>query len=161
MSGGATGADVVISWNPFEGDQSARGHLDGLLGQAGDLVDGVDGRDRDRRILGHAQRFVGAQLVLWSEAGDSAQHDTGRHGAAAKQIQQRVGDEAVFAAQPFAEVGGQLEVIHSHKWIPIHWPHHAAASPSARLTTMLATAGQTWRSSARRWASSIQVENVV
>ena len=80
---------------------------------------------------------------------------------AAKQIQQRVGDEAVVAAQSFAEVGGQLEVIHSHTWIPIHWPHQAAASPSATLTTMLATAGQIWRSSASRWVSSIQVENVV
>ena len=127
----------------------------------GDLVGVVDRSYRDRRILRHAQRLVTTQLVVRAEAGDAAQHDAGGHRTLAVEIQQRVGEEAVVAAQTFGEVGGQLEVLVAHIRLPIHSPSQAAARPSTRLTTMLATAGRSWRSSPSRWVSSIQVEKVV
>lgn len=42
-----------------------------------------------------------------------------------------------------------------------HCPNPAAARPRATLTKMLPSAARVWRSSPRRWVSSIQVENVV
>ena len=99
--------------------------------------------------------------MVRAEAGDAAQHDAGGHRALAVEIEQRVGEEAVVAAQTFGEVGGQLEVLVAHSRPPIHRPSQAAARPSTRLTTMLATAGRSWRSSPSRWVSSIQVEKVV
>lgn len=48
-----------------------------------------------------------------------------------------------------------------HNCSAIRWPSCAAAIPNTTLTTMLAIAGRSWRSSPRRWVSSIQVENVV
>src|SRR5882757_8324088 len=99
--------------------------------------------------------------MVRAEAGDSAQHHAGGHRTLTVEIEQRVGDEAVAAAQAFGEVGGQLGILVAHSRPPIHRPSQAAARPSTRLTTMLATAGRSWRSSARRWVSSIQVEKVV
>src|SRR3954464_10217276 len=99
--------------------------------------------------------------MVRAEAGDAAQHDAGGHRALLEEIEQRVGDELVAAAQTFGEVGGQLEILVAHIRPPIVRPSHAATSPSTRLTTMLATAGCSWRSSLSRGVSSIQVENVV
>src|SRR5882757_4937038 len=99
--------------------------------------------------------------MVWAEARAAAQHDAGRHRTLPIQIEQRVGEEAVVEAQTFAEIGCQLEVLVAHSRPPIHRPSQAAARPSTRLTTMLAAAGHSWRSSARRWVSSIQVEKVV
>src|SRR5262245_21181183 len=99
--------------------------------------------------------------MVRTEAGDAAQHDAGGHRALAVEIEQRVGDKAVAAAQTLGEVGGQLEVLVAHSRPPSHMPSEAAARPSTTLTTMLATAGHSWRSSARRCVSSIQVEKVV
>src|SRR4051812_47778210 len=99
--------------------------------------------------------------MVRAKAGDAAQHDAGGHGTLPIEIEKRVGDESVVAAKTFGEVGGQLEILVAHRRPPIDRPSHAAASPSTRLTTMLATAGRSWRSSPSRWVSSIQVENVV
>src|ERR1700722_17626378 len=99
--------------------------------------------------------------MVRAEAGDHAKHDAGRHRGFTVEIEQRVGEEAIVAAQPFSEVRRHLEVLVVHSRPPIHRPSQAAARPSTRLTTMLATAGRSWRSSPSRWVSSIQVENVV
>jgi hypothetical protein len=76
--------------------------------------------------------------MVWAEA----QHDAGGHRTLTVEIEQRIGEEAVAAAQTFGEVGGQLEVLVTHRRPPIHKPSEAAARPSTRLTTMLATAGR-------------------
>src|SRR5260370_15868884 len=112
-------------------------------------------------MLCRAQCRIAARLMVRAEAGDAAQHDAGGHRALAVEIEQRVGEEALVAAQTFGEVGRQLEVLVAHSRPPIHMPSQAAARPRTRLTTILATAGRSWRSSPSRWVSSIQVENVV
>src|ERR1700730_7473672 len=99
--------------------------------------------------------------MVRAEAGDAAQHDAGGHLGFTVEIEQRVGEEAVVAAQAFAEVGRQLEVLVAHSRPPIHTPSQAVARPRTRLTMMLAMAGRSWRSSPRRWVSSIKVEKVV
>src|SRR3954453_13625338 len=125
--------------------------------------------------------------MVRAEAGDASQYDAGGHRTLAVQIEQRIGEKAAVTAQTFGEGGGQLEVLvaqcldsrslrsllvprcdpHSrsssgaHSRPPIHRPSQAAARPSTRLTTMLATAGRIWRSSPSRWVPSIQVEKVV
>src|SRR5258708_36156359 len=98
--------------------------------------------------------------MVRAEAGDAAQHDAGGHRALAVEIEQRVGEEALAAAQTFGEVGRKLEVLVAHSRPPIHMPSHAAARPRTRLTTMLATAGPSWPSPPRRWASSLRAEKV-
>ena len=96
-----------------------------------------------------------------SESADTAQHHTVGHRGAAEEVQQFVGDEAVLPAQPLAEVGGQFQQFVAHSARPVSWPSQAAATPATMLTTMLAAAAAPCRSSASRWVSSIQVENVV
>ena len=95
-----------------------------------------------------------------AEAGDAAQHDACCHRVVAVQVEQRIGEEPIAVAQALGEVRGELEVV-GHSRAPIDWPSQAAATPSATLTAMLANADQTWRSSPRRWVSSIHVEKVV
>ena len=82
----------------------------------------------------------------------------------AEQVQHRVGQEPRLhrrGSLPLAEVGGQLQARLIHSCSAIHCPSSAAPNPSTTLTTILATAGRTCRSSLSRWVSSIQVENVV
>ena len=98
--------------------------------------------------------------MVRAEAGDAAQHDAGGHRVVAVEVEQRVGEEPIPVTQALGEVCGELEVV-GHSAAPIHWPSHAAARPSTTLTAMLANADTTWRSSPRRWVSSIHVENVV
>src|SRR3954454_13793787 len=99
--------------------------------------------------------------MVRAEAGDASQYDAGGPRTLAVQIELRTREKAAVTAQTFGEVGGQLKVLVVHNRPPIDRPSQAAASPSTRLTTMLATAGRIWRSSPSRWVSSIQVEKVV
>ena len=145
----------------FQRHQSPRRQLDHPVGQRGDLVRGVDRRHGHRQVLGRAQRAVGAQLMPRPEAGDATQHDAGGHRVVGVQVQQLVGEEVALVPLSLTEVGGELEQVVGHSAPPARIPSHAMASPSTTLTAMLANAPTTWRSSARRCVSSIQVENVV
>ena len=115
MSGGADASGPTSRPRALERHEPAGRHLDGTVGERSDLVGAVDRGDRDRRILRRAQRLVTAQLMVRAEAGDAAQHDAGGHRTLTVEIEQRVGEEAVAAAQTFGEVGGQLEVLVAHR----------------------------------------------
>src|ERR1700722_11333455 len=145
----------------FHSDQPEWCELDDVLDPAGHLRAGIDRRDRDGRVLGKAQPLVGAQLLTRTEAGDAAQHHTRGALAFGVQVQQRLGEESAVDALPLTEVGGQLQAVVVHSSPAIHWPAIAAATPRITLTTMLAAASHSCRSSASRCVSNIQVENVV
>ena len=158
---GAVGQVGAEQAGALQGDQATRGHVDDVAHQSADRRRGVDGGDRDGRVLGQCQRLVAADDVARAEAGDAPQHHTAGDLALGVEIQHRFGQEARARALAFTEVGGQLEVGVVHSRPAIHWPSIAAGRPSATLTTRLATAGQIWRSSVSRCVSSIQVEKVV
>ena len=107
------------------------------------------------------QGTVGAQVVLEPEPLGAAQQDAGRDLVPPVQLDEGVRDEGAPASVTFAEVAGQLQAVGGHSCMPIRRPSAAAATPAARLAITLTAALACWRSSASRWVSSIQVENVV
>ena len=154
---------------PFQGEQAAADQCHHVIHQSADHLGGVHRGDRDGQILRQAQRLVGADDVARTEAGDAAQQHAGGDSSGREQVQHRVGDEPAAGAFPFGEIGGELvhlvpvarSVRSAHGRPANSAPSIAAATPSTTLTTMLAAAGQNWRSSARRCVSNIHVENVV
>ena len=81
--------------------------------------------------------------------------------AVGQKVEHGVGQKFRADPLPLAEIGGHLQVGVTHVSPAIHCPANAAATPSTTLITTLAAAGPNCRSSASRWVSSIQVENVV
>ena len=114
---------VVAADQPcaFQCHQAMTGHRDDVVDQGADLRFDVDRGDRHRRVLGQAQRLVGAQHVPQPETGDAAQHHAGREFPGVEQVQHRVGqkpgppDVIGDHALSFTEVGGQLQawLVHS------------------------------------------------
>src|SRR5580692_6369519 len=112
-------------------------------------------------------------MAAFPESLGAAQQDAGGYRVPPVQVQQRVSGESAGPARargplPLAEVAGELDRVRVrvhrgavHRWAPISRPSAAAATPSTRLTAMLAITLPCWRSSAIRCVSSIQVEKVV
>ena len=90
----AVGQVAAEQSGALQGDQAAGRHLDDVVDQCADRRRGVDGGDRDRRVLGQRQRLVAADHVARAEAGDAAQHHTAGHLAVGVEVQHRLGEEA-------------------------------------------------------------------
>ncbi len=142
-------------------DQPAALDLQDGLDQLLDPLARVD-RDRDDgEILRKRQQPIGAQVVKASEALAASQQHAHSKAPLAVEVQQLVGEQLAADAIALAEVGRQLQAVLVHRATPIACPSAAAPKPMTRLTATFAPAVDTSESSARRWDSSIHVENVV
>src|SRR5262249_6770032 len=118
--------------------------------------------DRDhRQVLGQGEQLVGPQMVLEPESPRSAKRNAGGDLPLPEQGELGVGEEGPAASVSFTEIRGQLQAVLHHSCLPTSMPGATAAIPATMLTTTFAATRGSWRSSARRWVSNIQVENVV
>ncbi len=119
-------------------------------------------RDREQRqVFGERQQALGLQPVLDAKALDPAQQHARPDTVAGKDVHQRVGEQPPADVVTLAEIGGQPQPVLDHQPAPSSRPSAAAPTPSMRLSATFAHSSQRRPSSARRWDSSIQVENVV
>jgi hypothetical protein len=126
----------------FERQQSAGCHCGHSVGQSGILSAKSTAATAIGGSSDKVNDWVAAQFVVRAEAGDAAQHDTGRDRAVGVGVKQRVGEEPALVTLTLGEVGGELQVV-GHSAAPIDWPIHAAVRPSTTLTAMLVKAETT------------------
>ena len=145
----------------LERDQAAALDLQDQLEHRLDPLAAVDGDRDDRQVLGQRQQPVGVQVVQAAEAFGASQQDAGLQPVAAVDVEQLVGEQPVVGAVALAEIGRELQAVLVHSVRSDRAAEWRRADADDEADDDVDDRARDSPSSASRWVSSIQVENVV